>query len=1321
MNCLQSFQVDFAGLAETNTCWQHRHLRDDFSNITRRTYRQSKVVYGSPTKECDPIPPKESFQSGGTVTLVTGNLVSRVHGGNIIDDTGLGRWSGVTLIGKESQKLSIITAYRVCSGSIRSAPLGSSFAREYEYFRASQSLQSPNPRRLFLRDLTKVILNLQDQGHAVILMLDANSTMSTDLHFSEFIETCALSDFHEIDPATSTFIGADARRIDFMFGCPQALPYLERSGTLAYNEGPQSDHRGLYADLRLDTFLGPASKIAPIASRGVHTGNPELVERYNTKVLQYYEQHHMIRRINDLYARYKDMSRDEIRDSLIRWDNDKGRAMQHAEKSVTQPPKKCDWSPNLRNLAIVRLYWKLRLREAQEAKDFSVTFFRWQRQIQTHDPNYILPLLSEALPQDEIRRRLNRASADFSKCQKDATPNRLKCYDDLLATYADDTNPATKSESSRKAKIVRRTIDGETLRSKFQHIRRVVRPSSHSSLSKILIPRSRNQQEGPTTQDDAYHLLQNTDPNDLIWETVVDRDEMEQHLLKYNRESFRAAAESPLGQGLVYDAITFSGLSVSADEILSGKAPPEWSDDDLAMREFLASFAIPQSVRETGEIPCEITNDDVVRGFGSWRETTSTSPSGRHLGLYKAEIQHPVLLSCFVKFMNISVMSGISIPRWSNAVNVLIEKDAGHPKINRLRIIHLFEADFNFFLKLQWGHRLVRRAMSLHLLHDGQHGSLPGRMALDPIMLTQLTSDLCRVLKHDYARFDNDASSCYDRIIVGLGMLAARKCGMPACAIRTHADALRFMRYTVKTVYGISKENYHGTIFAPLFGTGQGSGASPAIWLSLVVILLQTLDRLIPDRINFQSVSGDLVHSRLVDAFVDDTSLGFTSKSDETSMDDMIQRLQHIAQTWEHLLHLSGGKLNLAKCSWFIVRWEWKQGRPIIRPIQAADRDIRLYQGTQREELATIRRTSPLDSSRMLGVHMNPMGDFGIQLKELKKKADSFANRLLSPRLSADDVRIFHRTTYIPSMRYGLAALAVDEEELGGVQSRVIQAMLKKLNVQSTIPTAIRHGPKDMGGMDLYDLRTEVGIESIKFFRDAIYSNSENGKLIRLNMQYSQLEAGTGEKLLEHPDVHIAYLTPTWILSLRQFLSCHNMTIKVTNSFQIPLAGPKDEYIMQPVHLSRYSASQQRDINLVRMYLQVNTLAELSDPQRHKAIDLCYLDGKRSPTQRVNSQWPRQHAPSKAQIRLWKGYIKSSYLRYIPYWKATPNPPVLASIAPLWRSLLGILNYLSICRAYHNAIADLWTASSKLQPTLKYGEHFSPRNVSTSRRTAALL
>jgi hypothetical protein len=399
-------------------------------------------------------------------------------------------------------------------------------------------------------------------------------------------------------------------------------------------------------------------------------------------------------------------------------------------------------------------------------------------------------------------------------------------------------------------------------------------------------------------------------------------------------------------------------------------------------------------------------------------------------------------------------------------------------------------------------------------------------------MLTQQSSDLCRVLKHDYARFDNYASSCYDRIIVGLGMLAARKCGMPQHAIRTHADSLQFMQYAVKTVHGISEENYHGTVFSPLFSTGQGSGASPAVWLSLVVILLQTLDRLIPDRVNFSSLSGDIVHTRLSDAFVDDTSLSFTSSSHDTDINELIVRLEKIAQTWEHLLYLSGGKLNLAKCSWFIVRWTWTNGRPVIRPIMEKDRDVRVYHGNNAQDASKIKRTAPDESTRMLGVLMNPLGNFGSHLKQLKKKADIFATRISSPRLTSSDISIFHRTTYVPSMRYALAAVAIDEEELSKVQSCIIPAILQKLNIQSTIPISIRHGPRKLGGIALYDLRTEAGIESLKFFRDALYNNSENGKLIRLNLQYSQIEAGIGQDLLQFPSIHISYLTLTWIFQM---------------------------------------------------------------------------------------------------------------------------------------------------------------------------------------------
>jgi hypothetical protein len=531
-------------------------------------------------------------------------------------------------------------------------------------------------------------------------------------------------------------------------------------------------------------------------------------------------------------------------------------------------------------------------------------------------------------------------------------------------------------------------------------------------------------------------------------------------------------------------------------------------------------------------------------------------------------------------------------------------------------------------------------------------------------MLTQLTADLCRILKHDLARFDNDASACYDRIIVALGMLAARRCGMPQNAIRLHADALKFMKYTVKTMYGISTDNYQGTPFAPLFGTGQGSGASPAVWLSLVVLLLHTFDRLIPHRMNFVPISGAREHSRSSDAFVDDTSVGFTSTQEDLIYSDLILQLQEVAQTWERLLSLSGGKLNLSKCSWYVLRWEWKQGRPVIRKIQAQDPTVSLTQGDSLDPPVAIKQHSLDHSSRMLGVYMNPMGDFSDHLVVLKKKADDFSRRILSPRLTSSDISIFHRSIYIPSMRYSLAAVATNEESLASVQSNVLKSILQKLHISSTIPTSLRHGPIELGGLGLYDLRTEAGIEAIKFLRNSLYSDSEAGNLIRLNLQYSQRESGVGFHLLEKPQVYIPYLTPSWILSIRQFLSNNNMTIKVSDVHLDTLRGPTDAYIMQADYLQRYTTAQQTDINLVRIWLQVTTLAEMIDPDRPNCILLSYLDGVRPHTRIPSDKWPRQLQPSKSQLRLWKRYIKSYYLRYIPYWKTPPAPTAVLPPPP---------------------------------------------------------
>jgi hypothetical protein len=157
----------------------------------------------------------------------------------------------------------------------------------------------------------------------------------------------------------------------------------------------------------------------------------------------------------------------------------------------------------------------------------------------------------------------------------------------------------------------------------------------------------------------------------------------------------------------------------------------------------------------------------------------------------------------------------------------MIEKDEGKPYLTRLRVIHLFEADYNLFLKILFGKRLVRNGEKYDALNDQQHGSQPRRMTTDALFLSRLEKDLVRQTKSNNTHMDNDATGCYDRIITSLGMIACRRLGMPSHAIRCQSETLFHMTYAVKLVYGISTAQYASTIQEPLFGTGQGSGASP--------------------------------------------------------------------------------------------------------------------------------------------------------------------------------------------------------------------------------------------------------------------------------------------------------------------------------------------------------------------------------------------------------------------------------------------------------------------------------------------------------------
>ena len=227
--------------------------------------------------------------------MVQGKWTSTIHRDPRIEDkTGLGRWSGISVTGKMNRTISIIVGYRTCKGSRLSAGLGTTYHREHEFLAEKNQIKSPNPRKAFLQDLETTILQLRGQGHAIIVMLDANETLRNENDLGKWKARLDLQDVHQTCPAPSTYIGSTSRRIDFMFACTQAMPHIKASGILSYMEGPQSDHRGIFLDIDIAAYIQyDAGKNPMISSalRTLRTGNPEMVAGYHRAMHRYYIDH----------------------------------------------------------------------------------------------------------------------------------------------------------------------------------------------------------------------------------------------------------------------------------------------------------------------------------------------------------------------------------------------------------------------------------------------------------------------------------------------------------------------------------------------------------------------------------------------------------------------------------------------------------------------------------------------------------------------------------------------------------------------------------------------------------------------------------------------------------------------------------------------------------------------------------------------------------------------------------------------------------------------------------------------------------------------
>jgi hypothetical protein len=214
------------------------------------------------------------------------------------------------------------------------------------------------------------------------------------------------------------------------------------------------------------------------------------------------------------------------------------------------------------------------------------------------------------------------------------------------------------------------------------------------------------------------------------------------------------------------------------------------------------------------EIDVHITHRDISDGYKIWKESTLTSPLGRHLSLSKIWVTKKTsteylsteeYFRIFAKIYNTAINIGYPLKRWKIIHNLFTQKEKNNFKIHRLRFLHIIDAELNQIRRDIITRRLLANAERHNFISDNQYGGRQGREAIDIPTLTAWQMDIVYMSRSNIAYTDCDARACYDQIIPEFTALAQYQAGLPEKATQFFLNALKQMEYYMVTGYGPAK------------------------------------------------------------------------------------------------------------------------------------------------------------------------------------------------------------------------------------------------------------------------------------------------------------------------------------------------------------------------------------------------------------------------------------------------------------------------------------------------------------------------------------
>ena len=276
-----------------------------------------------------------------------------------------------------------------------------------------------------------------------------------------------------------------------------------------------------------------------------------------------------------------------------------------AEKKIVGQENKSPWSPILHDAVRTVSIWRALLKQFK-------TKLSHQSQLKFLLQSMSSPIDTSWIDPADIQRNLRKAYRNLQQVRSNATKLRIN----HLLQRASAMNLANKSVSSKTIINIQKI---EKTIKMWKKIRFLTGSITNAQLQTLDIP-----------EDESIGWNEIKERKNLQFKTIDDPEVIEKLIIERNAIHLNQAEGTPLTIEPMISLIGTDSYTTFGDEILKGTANVS-EIKSPTIRKYIQQLKKNEEILKSPTVNF-ISLEDYKSGFKKWKESTTTSPSGRHLG-----------------------------------------------------------------------------------------------------------------------------------------------------------------------------------------------------------------------------------------------------------------------------------------------------------------------------------------------------------------------------------------------------------------------------------------------------------------------------------------------------------------------------------------------------------------------------------------------------------------------------------------------------------------------------------------------------------------